>query len=140
MYFAYKGFLEKKPTLEKAIKKRIKHILHHGRDASKNKKWNRLSKDEKVAEFYDYVVDLIANYDPEQRKQEQLESDGKDNEKKEAEDPKGDVEGGDDSPEATKVKVDVTPGNEEIDVGDGEPVVAEDSRVVVGKSEEQRAQ
>ncbi len=68
VYFAYKSFFKKKPTLEMAIKKRMKHILDHGSDKDKNSRWQQLSKDEKVAAFYDYVVELVAKYDPMQRK------------------------------------------------------------------------
>lgn len=137
VYIAYKGFFKKKPTLERAIKKRIKHIVGHGRDKSKNKKWNRLSKDEKVAEFYDHVVDLIANYDPQQRKPEQ--TDRKDDKKnEEAQPPKENVqEQGGNNLGKLEVEADVPPGNEE---GESGAAVAEDSGVVGGKSEEPREQ
>ena len=69
VYIAYKGFFKKKPTLETAIKKRIKHILQHGADDKENTKWKRLSKDEKVAAFYEYVVDLVAKYNPEHKQE-----------------------------------------------------------------------
>ena len=140
VYIAYKGFFKKKPTLETAIKKRIKHILKHGRDKRKNQKWNRLSKDEKVAAFYDYVVELVAQYDPEQRKPKQ------DN-KEETPNPNpnsipnpipGDQVGG-----TSEVTADVTPGNEEQAEGDGgvhAAEVAEDSGVGGGRSEEPREQ
>ena len=62
VYFAYKSFFKKTPTLEMAIKKRMKHILNHGSNKNENSKWQRLSEDEKVAAFYDYVVDLVAKY------------------------------------------------------------------------------
>lgn len=159
VYFAYKGFFKKKPTLETAIKKRIKHILNHGSDKNKNKKWKRLSKDEKVAAFYDYVVDLVAKYDPEQRKLKTRERSDKEEEKSgkhklSVADDKIDQENvtnQDRSNETITVSVDVTPGNKTQEERDGESVATvdegvkddntgEDSGVVGGKSEEPREQ
>ncbi len=51
VYFAYKSFFKKKSTFEMVIKKRMKHILDHESDKDKNSRWQRLSKDEKVATF-----------------------------------------------------------------------------------------
>ena len=137
VYIAYKGFFKKKPTLETAIKKRISHILQHGADDKENKKWKRLSKDEKVEAFYDYVVELVAQYDPEQMKPKQ------DNNKEETPNPNpnsipnpkpGDQVGG-----TSEMTADVTPGNEEQAEGDAAEL-AEDSGVGGGRSEEQREQ
>ena len=61
-YFAYMSFFNNKPTLETAIKKRGKHILRREDDS----KWQQLSEDERVAIFYDRVVELAVQYDPQQ--------------------------------------------------------------------------
>ena len=160
VYFAYKGFFKKKPTLETAIKKRIKHILDHGSDKNKNKKWKRLSKDEKVAAFYDYVVELIANYDPVQRMLKTREQSDKEEEKREHKLTEADsddkinqdnVPDQDGSNGTITVSADVTPGNETQEERGGESVATvdegaegdntgEDSGVVGGKSEEPREQ
>ena len=62
IYFAYISFFNKKPTLENAVKKRKKHILRQENDSD----WQQLSEDERVAVFYDYVVKLAVQYDPQQ--------------------------------------------------------------------------
>ena len=140
VYIAYKGFFKKKPTLETAIKKRLKHILKHGSDKRKNKKWKRLSKDEKVAAFYDYVVELVAQYDPEQRK---LKQDKKEENPNPNLNPIPNPKPEDQVGGTSEMTADVTPGTEELAQGDGglhTAEVAEDSGVGGGKSEEPREQ
>lgn len=59
-YLVYRNFFKKKPTLDSVIKKRDKLIPS---DSIKTDlKWRQLSKDEKVEQFYDRFVDIIANY------------------------------------------------------------------------------
>ena len=136
VYIAYKGFFKKKPTLETAIKKRIKHILKHGSNKRKNQKWNRLSKDEKVAAFYSYVVDLVSQYDPEQRK---LKEDNREANPNPNSIPNpivpGDQVGG-----ISEVTADVTPEQAEGGGGLHAAEVADDSGVGGGRSEEPREQ
>ena len=57
-YVAYKGIFGKKMTLEAAIRKRIHDIRRQGDDSE----WQKLSEDEKVAQFYDYLGDIVADY------------------------------------------------------------------------------
>ena len=61
-YLAYKGIFRKKITLEAAVKKRMQHIRHKGNDDD----WQHFSDDEKIAVFYDFVVELVAKLHPEQ--------------------------------------------------------------------------
>ncbi len=57
-YLVYRNFFEKKPTLDSVIKKRDKLIPS---DSIKTDlKWHQLSKDEKMEQFYDRFVDIIA--------------------------------------------------------------------------------
>ena len=59
-YLVYRNFFKKKPTLDSVIKKRDKLIPT---DSIKTPlKWHQLSKDEKVEQFYDRFIDIIANY------------------------------------------------------------------------------
>ena len=61
-YIAYRSIFKKHPTLENAIKERKIHVRGQGKDDGENIEWLRLSKDEKVAAFYDYVIDLVVNF------------------------------------------------------------------------------
>ena len=61
-YIAYRSIFKKQPTLENAIKERKIHVRGQGKDDGENIEWLRLSKDEKVAAFYDYVIDLVVNF------------------------------------------------------------------------------
>ena len=112
VYFAYKSFFKKKPTLETAIKKRMKHILSRGNDDESNTKWKRLSKDEKVAAFYDYVVELVASYDPKQTKDDEAnreENDLRNDQENSGDEPR--------QPQVVEADVNEGEGNDEEGVG-----------------------
>ena len=59
-YVLYRSFFKRKPTIETAVEDRMKHVDPKTKDG--NEKWKQLSKEERVAEFYSRVVDIVANY------------------------------------------------------------------------------
>ena len=59
-YLVYRNFFKKKPTLDLVVKERKEMIPTDTVDSSE--KWDQLSKDEKVEQFYTRFVDIIANY------------------------------------------------------------------------------
>ena len=65
-YLAYKNIFDKKPlTLESAIKKgkyRIPYQRNDGDTNGNNQQQVSDSEDEKLAAFYDHVVNIVVNY------------------------------------------------------------------------------
>ena len=61
VYLVYRNFFKKKPTLESIIKEKEENIFNN---INQNVRWDRLSNDEKVAEFYSHIVYLVANLNP----------------------------------------------------------------------------
>ena len=59
-YLVYCNFFKKRPTLDSVVKERKEMIQTDTVDSSE--KWDQLSKDEKVEQFYTRFVDIIANY------------------------------------------------------------------------------
>ena len=64
-YLVYRNFFKKKPTLDLVVKERKQLIPTDTVDSPD--KWDQLSKDEKVEQFYTRFVDIIANYPIEKR-------------------------------------------------------------------------
>ena len=58
-YFVYTNVFKKKPTLERVIENRRKHIQRRESDLQ----WQNLTSDEKVTVFYSHIVDLLADYE-----------------------------------------------------------------------------
>ena len=59
-YVLYRSFFKKTPSIARAVKDREDYIETEN---IKNKdKWDQLSNDEKVAEFYSRLVDILANH------------------------------------------------------------------------------
>ena len=61
-FLAYKSFFNKKPTLETAIKKGNPQLAYQRNGGNTN--GNDLTEDQKVAAFYDHVVDIVVKYNP----------------------------------------------------------------------------
>ena len=64
-YLAYKNIFDKKPTLESAIKRRNHQIPYQridGDTKSNDQQQESDSEDEKLAAFYDHVVNIVVNY------------------------------------------------------------------------------
>ncbi len=59
-YLVYLKFFKKKPTLDLVVKERKQFIPTDTVDSPE--KWDQLSRDEKVEQFYTRFVDIIANY------------------------------------------------------------------------------
>ena len=59
-YLIYLKFFKKKPTLDLVVKERKQFIPTDTIDSPE--KWDQLSRDEKVEQFYTRFVDIIANY------------------------------------------------------------------------------
>ena len=59
-YIVYKKYFKKKPSVERVVKKRRKHIPTDR--VTTDEEWQQLSKDERVAAFYSRIVDLVAVY------------------------------------------------------------------------------
>lgn len=68
-YIAYWSIFKKKPTIESAIKERLLHVQEHGKNSDKNKEWKRLSNNQKLEVFYDHIVEIIVNFDPNAKNQ-----------------------------------------------------------------------
>jgi amino acid permease len=64
-YLVYRNFFKKKPTLDFVVKERKQMIQTDTVDS--DEKWNQLSKDERVEQFYTRFIDIIANYPIEKR-------------------------------------------------------------------------
>lgn len=57
-YLLYREFIKRKPSLERAVKDRPKHVKPDGNA----NEWKHLSNDGKLDEFYSRFVDIIATY------------------------------------------------------------------------------
>ena len=62
-FLVYWNFFKKKPSIESAVRKRKEYIPSKVSKVDSDEKWQQLSREEKVAEFYAHVVDIIANHD-----------------------------------------------------------------------------
>ena len=60
-YLVYRNFFKKKTTLESVVKEKEDSIFINN---NQNVRWEGLSNNEKVAEFYSHIVYLVANLNP----------------------------------------------------------------------------
>ncbi len=63
VYLVYRNFFKKKPTLESVVKEKEESIFNNN-NHQQNVRWEGLSNDEKVAEFYSHIIYLMANLNP----------------------------------------------------------------------------
>ena len=75
-YLAYKGIFDRKPTLESAIKKRKWQIPSrrnaNGDTNGSNQQNASDSEDERLAAFYDHVVNIVLNYKTDSTKEKEI--------------------------------------------------------------------
>ena len=61
-YVLYRSFFKRQPTIETAVEDRMEHVDPNTEDGNDHDKWKQLSKEERVAEFYTRVVDIVAKH------------------------------------------------------------------------------
>ena len=75
-YLAYKGIFDRKPTFEDAIKKRKQQIpsrRNANGDTNRSNQQNASdSEDERLAAFYDHVVNIVLNYKTDSTKEKEI--------------------------------------------------------------------
>jgi hypothetical protein len=73
-YIAYKAFFKAKKYLESSVVNRNNPINPNSKDSTE--RWKEMSEEEKVAQFYDVIVDIIVDKNNQCRQQDTLQPNG----------------------------------------------------------------